>query len=195
MLTKKCISLRNRKFKRSYRTGHFKILSSVYPYKEKKKSTLALLRPSNGLRQLDTPQCWVLPSTSEQTKPGTDLHVATVQSGLTLEDFLRLLLVQTTTNLSGCLLNLKNKSSLVLAPLKGHKWAGGGSIDEMLSTQAHGPDFTQTIARCGRVPWGHRGRRIPGPGQNAGCRFTENLSKELRCRVTEISETDLQLLT
>lgn len=56
---------------------------------------------------------------------GTDLHVATVQSGLTLEDFLRLLLVQTTTNLSGCLLNLKNKSSLVLAPLKGQKWAGG----------------------------------------------------------------------
>lgn len=54
---------------------------------------------------------------------GTDLYT-TVQSGLTLEDFLRLLLVQTTTNLSGCLLNLKKKSSLVLAPLKGQTWAG-----------------------------------------------------------------------
>lgn len=46
MLTKKCISLRNRKFKSSYRTGHFKILSSVYPYKEKKNQPLLSWDPA-----------------------------------------------------------------------------------------------------------------------------------------------------
>lgn len=72
---------------------------------------------------------------------GTDLYT-TVQSGLTLEDFLRLLLVQTTTNLSGCLLNLKKKKSkFSFSIFKGTNVGWGGSTEEMLSTQAQGPDF------------------------------------------------------
>lgn len=64
---------------------------------------------------------------------GTDLYT-TVQSGLTLEDFLRLLLVQTTTNLSGCLLNLKKKIKFSFSTFKGTNVGWGGSTEEMLST-------------------------------------------------------------
>lgn len=108
-----------------YRTGclkqpknsaaHLKSCASLhvqnYQYKEKQidifeKANSSSPAPSNELGQSAAPQNAKLPLPASNTLIlDTNIHVVTVQSRLTLEDFLRLLLVQTTTSLSGCLLN------------------------------------------------------------------------------------------